>query len=311
MLTLTRVLCATDFSAVSAKAERYAIALAQRFGARLALLHVDPPIPLAAPYGEIPVDLALFDEQRRTADREMLAARERAKAAGLEVEVEIRGGSPAREILEVARQGVDLLVIGTHGRSGFEHLLLGSVAEKVLRRAQCPVLIVPAAADPDKGVLFSRILCPIDGSAASSAAVAFAVSLARETDGVIHLLQAVEPLQMVSEIGALDARAYEREAEAAARKTLHDAVSDELRRWCRIDEEVTVGKASQRILDAARDGSADIVVMGVRGRNAIDLLAFGSTTNDVVRRAGCPVLVVHPPADERGRERLATTVVAV
>jgi nucleotide-binding universal stress UspA family protein len=311
MLTLSRILCATDFSEVSAKAERYAIALAARYEARLSLLHVDPPMPMLSPYGEIPVDIGMFEEQRRQAELEMKAARERAQAAGVTVDAEVRGGSPAREILSTARQDVDLIVIGTHGRGGVEHLLLGSVAEKVLRKAQCPVLVVPAGAGADQGVLFSRILCPIDGSAASAAAVAFAVSLARETDGTLRLLEVVEPLPVVSEIDALDAEAYEKQAAALARTTLHDAVGAEVRDWCRVEEEVAFGKASQRIVEAARDGAADIIVMGVRGRNALDLFTFGSTTNDVVRRAGCPVLVVHPPpAERRGGLHLASTVVS-
>jgi len=309
MLTLSRILCATDFSEVSAKAERYAIALATRYEARLSLLHVEPRTPLVAPYGEIPVDLHLIEEQRRQADLEMRAARERAQAAGLVVDAEVRDGAPAREILDAAHADVDLLVIGTHGRGGLEHFLLGSVAEKVLRKAQCPVMVVPPMAAPEEGVLFSRILCPIDGSAPSSAAVASAVSLARETDGTIHLLNVVEPLPVVSELDALDAPAHEREAEALARATLHEAVGSDVREWCRIVEEVGFGNASDRILDAARRDRADVIVIGVRGRNAIDLLTFGSTTNEVVRRAACPVLVVHPPSVEQRRARAVSTVV--
>jgi nucleotide-binding universal stress UspA family protein len=311
MLTLNRILCATDFSEVSAKAERYAIALARRYEARLSLLYVDPPMPLLGTYGEIPVDIRIFEEQRRQAQLEMQAARARAEADGLTVDTEVRGGTPAREILKVAREGVDLIVIGTHGRGGVEHLLLGSVAEKVLRKAQCPVMVVPAAADVDRGVLFSRILCPIDGSPASSAAAAFAVSLARETDGAIRLLEVVEPLPVVSEIDALDAGAYEERAAARARTTLHDAIAPDVRQWCKVDEEVAFGRASERILATALERNADVLVMGVRGRNALDLFTFGSTTNDVIRRAGCPVIVVHPAPAERSGLGLASSVVAV
>jgi nucleotide-binding universal stress UspA family protein len=308
MLTLTRILCPTDFSDVSAKAERFALALVQHYGGQLSLLHVDPPTPLLAAYGEVPVDVRLFEEQRRQAERDMQAARERAEAGGITVDAEVRGGAPAREILAAARTGgVDLIVLGTHGRGGVEHLLLGSVAEKVLRKAACPVLIVPATADADRGVLFSRILCPIDGSAAAAAAVAFAVSLARETDGAIRLLHVVEPLPMMSEIAPL-AEDYQRHVEARVRTTLHDAVPADVREWCRIDEEVSVGKASERIVATARAHAADVIVMGVRGRHALDLVAFGSTTNDVIRRAQCPVLVVHPQIAGKSRPSLASTV---
>jgi nucleotide-binding universal stress UspA family protein len=295
MSTFKRILCPTDFSEVSAKAERIAVALAKRDGARLSLLHVDPPLLLMAPYGEVPVDVGLFEEQRRQAERDMAAARQRAEAAGVTVDTDVRGGAPAREILDIAGAGgIDLIILGTHGRGGVEHLLLGSVAEKVLRKASCPVMVVPAQADVERGPLFKRILCPIDGSAPAAAAVSFAVSLARETDAAIRLLHVIEPLPIMGEIAPL-AEDYQMDVEARVQSAIRSAVPPEVRQWCRIEEQISVGKASERILATAHAHAADVIVIGVRGRNALDLMAFGSTTNEVIRRAQCPVLVVHPP----------------
>jgi nucleotide-binding universal stress UspA family protein len=300
MLTLTHILCPTDFSTVSTAAEGYAAALAARYEARLTLLHVDPPMPIMAPYGEIPVDVRLFEEQRAQAERDLAAARDRARTAGAAAEATLVGGYPGREILAAAGdEDADLIVLGSHGRGGVEHLLLGSVAEKVLRKAPCPVMIVPATATPRPGALFARILCPIDGSAGSAEAVEYAVSLARETDGLLTLVTVVEPLPEAGEFTALDAGEYQRSAEARAATMLREAVPAAMREWCRIDERVVVGKPSTRILDTAAEVGADVIVMGVRGRGAVDLLAFGSTTNDVVRRAPCPVVVVHPKARDR------------
>ena len=297
MLTLRTVLCPTDFSDVSARAETYAAALARHYDASLHLLHVDPPMPVMAPYGEIPVDARMFEEQRQVADAELVKAGDRARAGGLTVETTMKGGQPAREILALAdRAQADMLVIGTHGRGGVEHLLLGSVAEKIMRKASCPVLVVPPGAPGESDALFSRILCPIDGSAASAHALTYALSLAQETDGHVTLLYVVEPVPAAGEFGALDIEEYRRAGEEHARKVLRDAVPDDVRTWCRLDERVATGKPSERILDAARTERADVIVMGVRGRGAIDLLAFGSTTNEVIRRAGCPVLAVHPVA---------------
>ena len=297
MLTLRTVLCPTDFSDVSARAETYAAALARHYDASLHLLHVDPPMPVMAPYGEIPVDARMFEEQRQVADAELVKAGDRARAGGLTVETTVKGGQPAREILALAdRAQADMLVIGTHGRGGVEHLLLGSVAEKIMRKASCPVLVVPPGAPGESDALFSRILCPIDGSAASAHALTYALSLAQETDGHVTLLYVVEPVPAAGEFGALDIEEYRRAGEEHARKVLRDAVPDDVRTWCRLDERVATGKPSERILDAARTERADVIVMGVRGRGAIDLLAFGSTTNEVIRRAGCPVLAVHPVA---------------
>jgi nucleotide-binding universal stress UspA family protein len=312
MLTLTRVLCPTDFSEVSTKAEAYATALAEHYNASLHLLHVDPPMPIMAPYGEIPVDVRLFEEQREQALADLAAAGDRARARGVDTETSVRGGHPAREILAVVdEQGADLLVLGTHGRGGVEHLLLGSVAEKIVRKAPCPVMVVPPASHPETGVLFSRILCPIDGSAASHDAVTFALSLARETDGELTLLYVVEPVPASGEFGALDFEEYRRLGDAHAKTVLAAAVPPEVREWCRVREQTSVGKPSERIVEAARTGQADVIVMGVRGRGAIDLMAFGSTTNDVIRRAGCPVLAVHPNAADRRRLGTAPAVVPV
>lgn len=312
MLTLSRVLCPTDFSEVSTKAEAYATALADHYDASLHLLHVDPPMPIMAPYGEIPVDVRLFEEQREQALTDLAAAGDRARAKGVDTETSVRGGQPAREILAVVEeQGADMLVIGTHGRGGVEHLLLGSVAEKLVRKAPCPVMVVPPASHPETGVLFSRILCPVDGSAASADAVAYALSLARETDGALTLLYVVEPVPASGEFGALDVEEYRRLGEAHARQVLDAAVAPDVRAWCHISEQIALGKPSERILDTARREHSDVIVMGVRGRGAIDLLAFGSTTNDVIRRAGCPVLAVHPKAADRRRVGTAPAAVLV
>jgi nucleotide-binding universal stress UspA family protein len=312
MVTITHILCPTDFSEVSTKAEAYAIALAKRYEARLSLLHVDPPMPMMAPYGEIPVDIRLFEEQRRQAEQDLAAAGTRARNAGLGVDTALIGGYPGREILAVAReQDVDLIVLGSHGRGGVEHLLLGSVAEKVLRKAPCPVMVVPAAARPERGVLFARILCPVDGSQASADAVAQAVDLARETDGQLTLLHVVEPMPEAGEFAALDADEYRRAGEAYGARLMREAVSDTVREWCRIDERIVVGKPGDRILDTSKNMAADVIVMGVRGRGALDLLAFGSTANAVVRQAQCPVFVVHPKAGERRKKAAAPAVVLV
>ena len=310
MPTVTSILCPTDFSDISTKAEAYATALAARYDAALQLLHVDPPTPVMSPYGEIPVDIRLFEEQRQQAEADLAAARDRARAAGVAADASVRGGHPAREILAVADElHADLVVLGTHGRGGVEHLLLGSVAEKVMRKAPCPVMVVPPGSGAGTDVRFSRILCPIDGSASSADTVSYAVSLARETAGRLILLSVVEPVPSGGEFAALDADEYRRLGEAHAHTLLKNALAPEVSEWCQVERIVAVGKASEGILDTARDRQADVIVMGVRGRGAIDVMAFGSTTNDVIRRATCPVLAVHPHAKDR--RRLAALPVSV
>ncbi len=127
-------------------------------------------------------------------------------------------------------------MLGTHGRGGVEHLLLGSVAEKVMRKASCPVMVVPAGAAGHSDAHFARILCPVDGSASSADAVAYAVSLARETDGRLILLSVIEPAPPAGEFGALDGGEYRRLGEAYAQTLLTQAVPAEVRAWCTVEE---------------------------------------------------------------------------
>ncbi len=142
------ILVATDFSQPSEHALEYARALARSFGATLHLLHVVPDPVLASAWSEAyAYDLtALGERLRRDAEQQLT---ERAQAIGdVAVTTEALVGSPAATIaVTAAERGIDLIVMGTHGRSGFSHLFMGSVAERVVRSAPCPVLTVrePAA----------------------------------------------------------------------------------------------------------------------------------------------------------------------
>ena len=144
-MAFKRILVATDFSACADAARVVATALARALGATLALVHVQSPLPTYAFAEGGALDLArLEDEQRRWAlERLEIQAEETARAAGIAVTTAIRVGTPAAEIVEAAREaGADVIVVGTHGRTGLNRLLIGSVAERVVRTAPCPVLTV-------------------------------------------------------------------------------------------------------------------------------------------------------------------------
>jgi nucleotide-binding universal stress UspA family protein len=231
------------------------------------------------------------------------ALREMAERAAREsdvlVETEVREGRTVSEILGLAGGlPADLLVIGTHGRSGFERWLLGSVTEKVMRKAPCPVLTVPPPSEtlhPRGSSLFQRILCPVDFPETSRHALRYALSLAQESRTELVVLHALEwPVeQQLAMPPWFEMEEYRRRLEDDARTRLSAAVPLEARVWCRTEEVIASGKAGREILRTAEERRSDLIVMGVRGRNPIDLAVFGSTTQHVVRGAGCPVLVVH------------------
>jgi nucleotide-binding universal stress UspA family protein len=224
------------------------------------------------------------------------------RAPGITIEAVVRGGNPAAEILEqAASMKSDLLIIGTHGRSGFERLLLGSVAEKVLRKASCPVMTVPRRhpdSVPAGPVLYKRILCPVDFSESSLQALKYAISMAQEADGQLAVLHVVEHEFWETTDGAsikygagMPSRDFLTEREEVLRRCLQEAVASATE-FCTVESLMTHGKPWREVLRIATERHSDLIVMGVQGRGAVDLLLFGSTTQHVVREASCPVLTL-------------------
>lgn len=296
MTEFTEILCPIDFSDASRHAVDHAIAVAGWYGSRLTALHVlrrefvfEPPILLAERGGveALPADrLAIQD---RLSDW-IKPARDK----GLATDTRIDEGVPADCILQYARfLPADLIVIGTHGRGAFERLVLGSVAETVLRRAQCPVLTVPPRAATTSTLPFKRLLCPVDFSQPSLEALRVAVSLAEESDAELTLLHVVEwPDDETFLVETFESPDMRRQLETQTAERLDALLSAEARMFSRPSTKVVVGRAHDAIVATAADVAADLIVIGVHGRNQLDLTLFGSTTHQVVRRASCPVLTI-------------------
>jgi len=143
VMAAQRFLVPLDFSEEANRALDYAITLAGKLGARLTLLHVIQALPLGSVDMGVTLPVAYVEDLEAEIRRTMASSLERVTTAGLEGDMVIVHGVPFHEILETAKtQQVDLLVVGTHGRTGLHHVLLGSVAEKVVRLAPCPVLVV-------------------------------------------------------------------------------------------------------------------------------------------------------------------------
>ena len=302
MVKFTHVLCPTDLSEASLPAFRYAAAVARWYGAALTVLHVVPSFePMAGPLEWVgdaePALGALPPEAVRAEMARLLPLGE---AAGTTVTLVSRAGQSAAAIVDQAvDSSADLIVMGTHGRTGFNRLLIGSVAERVVRQAPCPVLTIPPAAlaSAKEQPSFSRILCPVDFSPASEQAVGFALDLARQAGGDVTMLNVVEWLAEEQPIGEsdFDIGAIREQMAAKARARLQALLSDESRTWCEIEELVTFGRAHREVIRLAAERGADLIVIGSQGRGGVGLALFGSTTQQVIRSATCPVLVVHAP----------------
>ena len=304
MIEIRRILCPIDFSDYSRRALDHAIAIARWYESTVTVLQVFSPAPVAAfgpgPVVFQPIVLTAGDRDQLLADTREFAETE--SAPGITIEALVREGDTAAEILEqAAGMKADLLVIGTHGRSGFERLLLGSVAEKVLRKANCPVLTVPKRlpdAVPAGPVLYKRILCPVDFSDSSLHALKYAISMAQEADGqltvlhvVAHELENAADIEDIVSDAGMTIGSFVKQREEALRRRLQEVVAT-APEFCTVESLMTHGKPWREVLRVAAERQSDLIVMGVQGRGAADLLFFGSTAQHVVREASCPVMTL-------------------
>jgi nucleotide-binding universal stress UspA family protein len=291
VIEIPRILCPCDFSGYSARALRQARRVADRHGSSVTVLHVIPTtVPPAGGFGALTNPALLYPEVR---DRTLSALRrfvDRAGPAALPADVEVREGVPAQEILKRAGElPADLLVLGTHGRGGFEKWMLGSVTERVLRKSRCSVLTVPArGALPTGAALFGTILWATDFSPPAAAALEYAVSLARPDRARLVLVHVVAHAAEPQGPGAPPDLATE--LQERARAWLRQAVPADVRGVCAVEEIVAVGKAHREIARLARERDVELIVMGAQGADALDHLIFGSTAERVTRMAPCPVL---------------------
>ena len=308
MLTLRHILCPLDFSRFSRHALEQAVSLAREFGAEISALHVRSvaAVPELVVAGSPPavVQFSLPPDERSMLLQELQDLENDVEAAGVTIRTAIEEGDPVATILShAAAWPADIIVMGTHGRTGFERLLLGSVAERVLRKAMCPVLTVPRramSATPD--LSFARILCAVDFSPASMRALEFAATLAAKNGPGLDVLNVVELLAEehgLHEAAAVETPSFRAELARAAARRLDEAIPASVRDRCPVQQIVTMGKAWKEILHVAAQERSDLIVLGVQGRSTADLMLFGSTTQHIVRQSSCPVLTIRAGNEAR------------
>jgi nucleotide-binding universal stress UspA family protein len=305
MIELRRILCPVDFSPLSRRALEHATALARWYEADVTALYVHPfAVGAVAELPYLPPPRAMSSTERQQLMAQMRALVAPAREAGVVVEVKLLEGGPAPAIeLEAQERDVDLIVMGTHGRHGLERLLLGSVAESVVRRAPCPVLTVgPTAEGAPPVAAFRRILCPVDLLDRSADTARIALSLAQEAGAQVWLLHVLDGRSYPAAHApfGINLEQYRADVENISRHQLRRLLPPNVRDWCQPDVEVSWGNPGQEVLAAAEQHRADLVVMGAHG-GAMASALFGSTAERVVRAAACPVLTVRDRA-RRPRE---------
>jgi nucleotide-binding universal stress UspA family protein len=299
MLKIERILCPVDFSEGSAKAYDYAYSLALRYGAKLYVEHVIDVMASAYPYYNFP-DVAannLYWDMSKGAEERLHKMVKDHVVDGIQAEIVVRKGFVPDSILAFAQnQHADLIVTGTHGRRGLDRLVMGSATEHVLRKAPCPVLAVRKPAhdfvNPEQTqepVHLRKVLLCTDFSKCAETATKYALSLAQEYNAELTLLHVAED-------------SSEAETPAVMREVhrkLEALIPEDARNWCTAKAAVRMGKPYQEIIQVAVEQQADMAILGVRGRSAVDLVVFGSTTQRVLQLGPCPVLAVQEDANQK------------
>jgi nucleotide-binding universal stress UspA family protein len=290
MIDVRRILCPIDFDGFSERALRYAVRMAHWYGATLHVLHVRPPQTTSS--------AAVDVRDAELATLESLVDRYRLPHVEISTEL-VESAEPADAIIASAdARDVDLIVTGSHGRSGVQRVLLGSVVEGLLHRCGRPILTIPSHLNPLHAVPaagFSHVLCAVDFSAASIDALAYALSIAEESEAQLSVLHVIEKLpELVDPLLVLTVEVEQIRLAAEAQKLaqLRALVPEDAREYCSIDTAVLEGGASRHILHRAAESQVDLIVLGVHGRSTLDLVFFGSNSKDVIRQAQCPVLIV-------------------
>ena len=294
---IKRILFATDFSRWARRAEDYACALACSWRASLTVLCVAEFPPGLNP--DYPVNQQYLADLLKNASSQLDDLKGRAERRGIAITTRMASGIPSEEVIAAAQaEDSGLIVVGTRGKTGLAHVLLGSTAERVIRGAPCPVLTVRTEpADNEDGSVLSRpvtlerILVPVDFSDCSLDALQYAVVVAQQAQASLMLLHVLEPVSygLDFDLGHFRSREDVRESWT---KRLEKLAATHQHPHMPIEYRLRGGFPSDSILDAAKTLPCDLIVMGTHGRRGISHTISGSVAEAVLRKAHCPVIAV-------------------
>lgn len=288
------ILVPLDFSEFSMKALEYAINLAEKYFSQITLLHA---IVLFQDDIDEEERLQEYEDMIRKREeniREYFTKNQREiERKGITVKSEIiRGISAADTILEfINKLPIDIVIMGTHGRSGLKHLFQGSVAEKVVRLSPVPVLTVHRST---QNFCLKRLLVPIDFSLHSKKAIDFAISLADNFNANIDFVHVIEqdihPSFYASGIYSISQ--IDKDLKNRVIENMKAFVEDQLNPDIKAEYVVCEGKSHKEIINLSKEEKTDMIVIATHGLTGMDYILLGSTTEKVVRWANSPVLTV-------------------
>ena len=270
--SIKKIVVGTDFNQLAAAALRFAGGMAGRAGAELIVVYADtfdPPAEFTA--AQVRHIAETIERSRKKAREQLEAHVAKRIAKGVAWKAIVADGLPATSISGIATaEGADFITLGTHGRGGLQRLMIGSVAEAVMREARVPVLTVRSTELP---AVVRRVICPVNASHTAAAAASSAAHIAGALDAELTLLH----VSTGTEDKDFDVEALV-PGSGTRTTVLRRAVQDD--------------HASSEILRIADSGDYDLIVVGAEHKLFRDVTLFGTTTVSVTRHARTPVLTV-------------------
>jgi nucleotide-binding universal stress UspA family protein len=306
MFSNSNILVPTDFSPYARFANKYALSIAKNYNGTVHFVHVlDANVATGVRGHAMWLSQAdtgtLLESMREHAASRLATLAERAAEDGVKSEQHIVTGNAPQEILRLALETqCTLIVLATHGRSGFDHIVFGSVAEKVVRQSPVPVLAIKHpehefVEDNDPSIRINHVLFPTDFSGFSDKGLPFAISLCKEFSAKLSLLHATEIPMVLPEFMPDSVVSLGPEMELAARETLEQKKLE--MEGVDVETVSVTGVPHSEICRYAEDHEVDLIVMPTHGRSGLGHVLFGSVAEKVVRLAPCPVLTIRPDWD--------------
>jgi nucleotide-binding universal stress UspA family protein len=287
------VLVATDFSATAQAGIDWALELARTHQAQIVLVHGLTLPNRATDFVPSPPDLT--EKLQEAASGRLNEVAERARGRGAEVLTDLRIGLPSQAILEAAEErNVDLVVLGTRGLTGLQHLFLGSTAQRVVQHANCPVLTVHPG-DVDQHRQIRTVLVPTDFSRDAELSTSVALDLLAKQPGetTLVLLHVYHLPYEYTAYGSIPTSLdYFKDVEGAAEERLRELAEPLASEGMSVKTVAREGYPPEVIVGEAEAIGADLIALGTHGRSGLTHLLLGSTAERVVQHASCPVLTV-------------------
>jgi nucleotide-binding universal stress UspA family protein len=283
-ITLKNILFATDFSSAADAAAPIAIQIAQRYGAKVIGLHVNPFDNYTAAAPEAWASMTEATERENKED----AKRLNEQLKEVEHDVVIGEGNIWEAIVnQIKEKEVDLIVVGTRGRTGFGKTVLGSVAEEILRKAPCPVLTVGPHINlwSEEYAKMEEILYATDLATDFPKAAPYAISLAQENEAhlvLLHVMEGPKPGELLDTPEVVDLK----------ERKLQQLIPPQAGLWCDPTIIVEPGPAAEKILDVAKRRHTALIVLGAKPAGWLSTHFNVGIVHKIVAEATCPVLTV-------------------